>query len=53
MKKTKSDNLYKKLNKKIKVYHLHLLEQLPVLPLEPYKYNKNLNLHFENSENNI
>ena len=50
MKKTKDDNLYKKLNHKIKVYHLQFDEQLPVLPLEPYTYKNNLNLHFEHSD---
>ena len=47
MKHTKTNNLYKKINKKIKVYHLDFVEQLPVLPLAPYTYNSNINLHLD------
>ena len=49
MKYTKLNNLYKKINNKIKVYHLDFVEQLPVVSLEPYKYNSKLNLHIEKS----
>ena len=49
MKNTKINNLYKKINTKIKVYHLEFVEQLPVVSLEPYKYNSKINLHIEKS----
>ncbi len=49
MKHTKINNLYKKINNKIKVYHLDFVEQLPVVSLEPYKYNSKINLHIEKS----
>ena len=45
MKHTKINNLYKKINNKLKVYHLEFVEQLPVLYLEPYIYNPKINLH--------
>ena len=52
MKKSKDNNLYKKINNKIKVYHLQFVDQLPVIPLNPYKYNTTtkINLDFENIE---
>jgi hypothetical protein len=49
MKHTKINNLYKKINSKIKVYHLEFVEQLPVVSLEPYKYDSKINLHIEKS----
>ena len=49
MKHTKINNLYKKINNKIKVYHLDFIEQLPIVSLEPYKYNSKINLHIEKS----
>jgi hypothetical protein len=52
MKKTKNSNLYKKINGKIKVYHLDFVEQLPVDPLPQYIYNSKINLRFEKSFEN-
>ena len=52
MKKTKNSNLYKKINGKIKVYHLDFVEQLPVDPLPEYIYNSKINLRFEKNLEN-
>jgi hypothetical protein len=53
LKKTKNSNLYKKINGKIKVYHLDFMEQLPVEPLPPYVYNPKINLRFEKPFENV
>ena len=53
MKKTKNSNLYKKINGKIKVYHLDFVEQLPVEPLPAYIYNPKIHLQFEKTLVNV
>ena len=52
LKKTKNSDLYKKINSKIKVYHLDFIEQLPVEPIPEYVYNPKINLRFEKSNKN-
>ena len=47
MKNTNINNLYKKINNKIKVYHLEFVEQLPLVSLEPYKYSPKIHLHLD------
>lgn len=42
------DKLYKKIN----VYHLEFIEQIPIKPLEPYIYKQNINLHFQSNDSN-
>ena len=51
--KTKNNNIFKKINNKIKIYHLDFVEHLPVEPVEPYKYNSSIKLHINNIENTI
>ena len=48
--KANSDNnILKKINNKIKIYHLDFVEHLPVEPLEPYKYDPSLPITFISS----
>ena len=47
IKNTKHNDIYKKINNKIKVYHIQFLEQLPIVPLNEYKYDSKINIHFE------
>ena len=52
--KANSDNnILKKINNKIKIYHLDFVEHLPVEPLEPYKYDSSLQLHINKVESKV
>lgn len=52
--KANSDNnILKKINNKIKIYHLDFVEHLPVEPLEPYKYDSSLQLHINKVESTV
>jgi hypothetical protein len=56
IKKTKSNNdnnILKKINNKIKIYHLDFVEHLPVEPLEPYKYDSSLQLHINKVKSTV
>jgi hypothetical protein len=46
IKHTKHNDIYKKINSKIKVYHIEFIEQLPILPLAEYTYDSKINIHF-------
>ena len=52
--KANSDNnILKKINNKIKIYHLDFVEHLPVEPLEPYKYDSSLQLHINKVKSTV
>lgn len=56
IKKTKSNNdnnILKKINNKIKIYHLDFVEHLTVEPLEPYKYDSSLQLHINKVKSTV
>jgi hypothetical protein len=56
LKKTKANsdnNILKKINNKIKIYHLDFVEHLPVEPLEPYKYDSSLQLHINKVKSTV
>jgi len=52
IKTSKNNNIFKKINDKIKIYHLDFVEHLPVEPIEPYKYNSSIKLHINTNHNN-
>ena len=47
------NNILKKINNKIKIYHLDFVEHLPVEPLEPYKYDSSLQLHINKVKSTV
>jgi hypothetical protein len=41
--------IYNKITNKIVTYHLEYIGQEPLIPLQPFIYNSNINLHIENA----
>jgi hypothetical protein len=50
--KNNNNNIFKKINNKIKIYHLDFVEHLPVETVEPYVYKSSLKLHYQKSDKN-
>ena len=50
--KNNNNNIFKKINNKIKIYHLDFVEHLPVETVEPYVYKSSLKLHYQKSDEN-